>query len=541
MLNDRALLNPPAPLVPGGGFSFNSFTTNSQLLGYHPPADHFFGGHTLLMAAAASVAPPTFSTNLARQTPQLDVDHSGIFHTNSPVSHRSDSRGSGDRMENSSSTTLPRTTLTRPPSFRQRHCLSRPDITSTLPLNNPEMNRAVLFPVTKDSDTRDRDVHSLLLMRTESNSLLEEDILSPVTSPPVFFLSPENNVDAYSNLFSVTDKSFSPHRAPASSSTESMAPHQAEGAQRETLMQNIISVGAKRCLTELTGFEASDYVDIMFTEEKWFSTDVLVHALCLLNRLCGKFPHWLEAEDDALERSRGFKDILLVRAVDSEDDHLSFATNNTTLDIDSIFEEAAAHTNGLAPRRSFSTAQHPSAQCNPSVSSKDLREGPSLEHTIPKFKTSRSSSSVTSSSISSSIGLYGRSTSSNNGANFSTHRPTWTAHNTPRGLLAVLLLSSKFQGDTIYSKEAVCTAANKARSRQLQRRCQPSTWRNDSLAQENAASTTSSLLVYPKLMPSRLGQCETRLWKALDCGVWVKLPEFQRCYDYVVAAGKHIC
>ncbi|AYU81784.1 hypothetical protein, unknown function [Leishmania donovani] len=239
-----------------------------------------------------------------------------------------------------------------------------------------------------------------------------------------------------------------------------------------------IAVNAKLLLHTLTGYEADDIIDLLYVNETWFSTEVLIYALCLVNRLTSRYPSWRaeHAEADRVDAS----------AVDSPV-RCSYTSGVQT----------------LSP-----TLTHVCSSTSSDTSHVDNEDDITMNDRVSEPKERIRSSSTN---------------------NFS---DVFNRHNTRRRVVALLLIAGKFHGDVVYKTSSLANALNKFRDekRSLQEQCAAA-------APTAPTATTPAKLMPsrppPRIAPAHLGQCEKRLFQELGCTVFVHRKEYQHCEDIV--------
>ncbi|KAG5470216.1 hypothetical protein LSCM4_02910 [Leishmania orientalis] len=241
---------------------------------------------------------------------------------------------------------------------------------------------------------------------------------------------------------------------------------------KDVALRARIAVNAKLLLHALTGYEADDIIDLLYVNEAWFSTEVLIYALCLVNRLTFRYPSWYapRAEEDCGHASMPDSPAHgSVRPIVQNSHHvLSHVCSSTSSD--------ASHVDNDDEIR--------------------VGEGP------PEL-TEHSHTSGTSS-----LG------------------DVFNRHNTRRRIVALLLIAGKFHGDVVYKTSSLATALNKFRDEKSVAAA---------LAASTATTSLNSLASrpLPRIAPAHLGQCEKRLFQELGCTVFVHREEYQHCEDIV--------
>ena len=172
-----------------------------------------------------------------------------------------------------------------------------------------------------------------------------------------------------------------------------------------------IAVNAKNVFHALTGFEADDIFDLLFVRETWFAAEVVIHALCLVNRLSLRFPHWCD------------------HAIESDTDVSSYADS---------------------PVRGF---------C--------VTAGVGLPHICSSTSSDFSHQDNTDALSEASLDAIGRSLARSCSASTNSLGDPFTRSNSPRCMTALLLLSSKFHGDIVYNTASLSNAVNKYRDEQI--------------------------------------------------------------------------
>nr|CAJ2478694.1 unnamed protein product [Leishmania braziliensis] len=234
-----------------------------------------------------------------------------------------------------------------------------------------------------------------------------------------------------------------------------------------------IAVNAKVLLNVLTGYEADDIIDLLYVNEAWFSTEVLIYSLCLVNRLTFRYPSWCatHAETDCEEIS------------------------------------------GMEPhvRCSFSSSVQTSHLTLPHVcssTSSDTSHADNYDEVPMGDSLLPSKERVLSASTNSLGDVFNR-------------------HNTRRRIVALLLISGKFHGDVVYKTSSLANVLNKFRDEQRAVATLAS-----SPATVSVKSVPSRLL--PRITPDHLGQCEKRLFQELSYTILVSRDEYQHCEDIVL-------
>ncbi|KPA84806.1 hypothetical protein ABB37_01287 [Leptomonas pyrrhocoris] len=175
-----------------------------------------------------------------------------------------------------------------------------------------------------------------------------------------------------------------------------------------------IAVNVKHVFHSLTGFDVDEIFDLLFVEETWFSAEVVIHALCLVNRISPRFPYWC------------------AHAIESDTDTSSYH--------DSPIRggSAAAATVAVSHVCSSTSSDfgHPD--------NTDVLSEASFDLASRSLARSRSGST-------NSLG------------------DVFTRSNSPRCMTALLLLSSKFHGDIVYNTASLSNAVNKFRDEQMKR------------------------------------------------------------------------
>ncbi|CBZ29620.1 hypothetical protein, unknown function [Leishmania mexicana MHOM/GT/2001/U1103] len=238
-----------------------------------------------------------------------------------------------------------------------------------------------------------------------------------------------------------------------------------------------IAVNAKLLLHTLTGYEADDIIDLLYVNETWFSAEVLIYALCLVNRLTSRYPSWRapHAEADRDDAS----------AVDSP--------------------VRCSYTSGV--QTSPPTLTHVCSSTSSDASHID-NDDITMNDRVSELKERIHSSSTNS------LG------------------DVFNRHNTRRRIVALLLIAGKFHGDVVYNTSSLANALNKFRDekRSLQEHCA-------TVAPTASTATTSAKLMPsrppPRIAPAHLGQCEKWLFQELGCTVFVHRKEYQHCEDIV--------
>ncbi|KAG5496286.1 hypothetical protein JKF63_02587 [Porcisia hertigi] len=238
-----------------------------------------------------------------------------------------------------------------------------------------------------------------------------------------------------------------------------------------------IAVNAKLLLHSLTGYEADDIVDVLYVKETWFSIEVLIYALCLINRLTCRYPNW------------------------------SAPHNRTNPDEVSAENSPMRHSSSM-PTLS-SKVSHVCSSTSSDASHADNSDESKGNPTPPEFSDPINSASAHN------IG------------------DVFNRHNTRRRVVAVLLISAKFHGDLVYKTCSLTNALNKYRSEKitLQEHCTAAP-----LGGAAASSTTATSMPnrpFPRIAPAHLGQCEKRLFQELGCTAMVRQSEYQHCEEIV--------
>lgn len=260
-----------------------------------------------------------------------------------------------------------------------------------------------------------------------------------------------------------------------------------------------IAEAAKRLFHDLTaGFLVDPLIDLLYVKESWFSTEVLLHALCLVNRITARHPNWYAA-----------------------------AAHSSAAAADGA--EAGEEESHPPKRQAWGSA----GSNDPLMSSSLPRicSSTSSDQSTPKAEEADSSKQQLGSSSCSSV-----SVPSSNGSRLE----VLTRSNCGRCFVALLLLSSKFHGDIVYTTKSIAKALNDLREAEKQRNATEETEHaaspQGSETQEAAAASSPSPPVSCKLQrmePGRLGQCEQRMFKELNCTVWIHLPEYRCCETWI--------
>ncbi|KAG5470631.1 hypothetical protein LSCM1_01877 [Leishmania martiniquensis] len=231
-----------------------------------------------------------------------------------------------------------------------------------------------------------------------------------------------------------------------------------------------IAANVKLLLRTLTGYEADDIIDLLYVNEKWFSTEVLIYALCLVNRLTFRYPSWYAPRVE----------------VDSGD------------------------------------ASTPDSPVHCSYSSRVQTPNSALPHVCSS--TSSDVSHVDNENeIRVSDGLPESREQSHSGGN-SSLGDVFNRYNTRRRIVALLLIAGKFHGDVVYKTSSLASALNKFRDE----KCAAA-----ALASSTAAASFKPMASrpLPRVAPAHLGQCEKRLFQELGCTVFVHRHEYQQCEE----------
>jgi hypothetical protein len=241
-------------------------------------------------------------------------------------------------------------------------------------------------------------------------------------------------------------------------------------AAEDANVRAAIAANVKHVFHALTGFDVDEIFDLLFVKEMWFSAEVVIHALCLVNRISCRFPHWCD------------------HAIESDADTSSCA--------DSPVRGASvtvAVTKGL-PHVCSSTSSDFSHQDNTDVLSEV------------------------------SLDLVGRSLIRSRSGSTNSLGEVFTRSNSPRCMIALMLLSSKFHGDIVYNTASLSNAVNKFRDEQIK-------MMTDAPVSIAAGPRRKPLL---RVLPDTLGQCEKRLFRELGCSVFVHKEEYQCCEALVL-------
>ncbi|GET91569.1 hypothetical protein, unknown function [Leishmania tarentolae] len=239
-----------------------------------------------------------------------------------------------------------------------------------------------------------------------------------------------------------------------------------------------IAINAKLLLHTLTGHEADDIIDLLYVKEMWFSTEVLIYALCLVNRLTSRYPNWSGRHSEA-----------------------------NPADV-SVADSVVRCRNASNMQHTLPILTHVCSSTSSDISHIDSYDDMVMSNRLSEFK----------------VCLH--STSTNNLSD------VFNRHNTRRRVVALLLISSKFHGDVVYKTSSLTNALNRFREekRSLQEQCATGN-------PTDSTATTSATLVPsrppPRIAPAHLGQCEKQLFQQLGCTVLVHRKEYQNCEDIV--------
>ncbi|CCW60412.1 unnamed protein product [Phytomonas sp. EM1] len=255
-------------------------------------------------------------------------------------------------------------------------------------------------------------------------------------------------------------------------------------AQESYALKKILCRGAKLTFQDFTNNNLDELMDIIFVESSWATTDILLHTLCLVNRLTERYPQWYQRPpaDDAGDR------------------------------------EAAARAHAETSRDSpYTLLSH---------STRGGGEGPS-SHTTPHFS------------------ICDHSENGEDPSRGGMERIRWTKSTSLRCFLAALMLSNKFHGDTTYDAVSVCAVVDSVREYQRSG-ISPFAAAPREGGEEDGleippkahARPSSSGGVYLRLRPAHLHRCERRVWEALGCSVWVTVEEYDMCGAHVYARGR---
>ncbi|KPI85305.1 hypothetical protein ABL78_5645 [Leptomonas seymouri] len=230
-----------------------------------------------------------------------------------------------------------------------------------------------------------------------------------------------------------------------------------------------IAANAKLVFHTLTSFDVDEIFALLFVKEMWFSAEVIIHALCLVNRISFCFPSWYE------------------HAIETDTNTSSYADSP-------IGDSSVVTTRAELPHVCSSTSSDFSHHDNTDAFSER-----SLD--VVSRSPVRSSSDSTSS-----LG------------------DVFTRSNSPRCMMALLLLSSKFHGDVVYNTASLSNAVNKFRDEQAKMLA-------DAPLSLSSGPRRKPLL---RVLPATLGQCEKRLFHELGCSVFVHKEEYLHCANLVL-------
>lgn len=262
-----------------------------------------------------------------------------------------------------------------------------------------------------------------------------------------------------------------------------------QSAEDETL-RAAIAANAKQLLHAVTGVEADEIIDLLYVKETWFSTEVLVYALCLANRLTLRYPHWvLVSHDTDYDNSS---------VCDSPMRHHSSAGSSATAGAHPL------HGNHLLPHVCSSTSSD--ASHLDSLEEASWASDPYAEFT-------------------------GRGLARTQSASTNSLGDVFNRHNMRRRLVALLLLSGKFHGDVVYKTASLADVLNRHRNDPQPHRVTPS---GRSTTEDSTDPSGAPARALPRMMPARLGQCEKQLFQELGCTVFVQDAEYRCCEDMVL-------
>lgn len=292
----------------------------------------------------------------------------------------------------------------------------------------------------------------------------EQSSLDPSLASSCTTAMPECNSTQCNTPLHATDKAAA--TAPAGAAAARALPplHRVpeiyQRAAEDVEVRAAIAVNAKHVFHALTGFDVDEILDLLYVKETWFSTEVVIHALCLVNRLSFRFPSWCE------------------HAIESDTD----ASSCTDSPVRGCSSAAATST---LPRLCSSTSSE--------FSHHDAMDAMS-EHTFESF---------------------GRSLARSRSASTNSLGEVFTRSNSPRCIMALLLLSSKFHGDIVYNTASLSNAMNAFREEQLK------------VCGEAPLGQRRKPLL--RVLPATLGQCEKRLFSELGFTAFVHKEEYQHC------------
>lgn len=240
-------------------------------------------------------------------------------------------------------------------------------------------------------------------------------------------------------------------------------------AAEDSDLRASIATNVKHVFHALTGFDVDEIIDLLFVKETWFSAEVVIHALCLVNRLSFRFPHWCD------------------HAIESDTD-------------------------------STSVADSPIRGCGVGLTA-------GLPHVCSSTSSDYSHHDNTDNLSEASLDFVGRSLARSRSGSTSSLGDVFTRSTSPRCMIALLLLSSKFHGDIVYNTSSLSNAVNKFREEQIKAKANAPT----------SLATGPSRKPLLRLQPATLGQCEKRLFRDLGCSVFVHKDEFKCCEDLVMS------